>query len=179
MSRIQVGDKLFSKEIPYEQILSAIKRMASEIMRDYKESEPLFLCVLNGSFMFAADLLKEYSGACQVSFIKLASYRGTSSTEEVKTLIGLNEDINGRDVIILEDIIDTGITISQLLQDLKTYQPTSIRVATFLLKPAALRTNVNPDYIGIKIPNDFIVGYGLDYNGLGRNFKDIYKIVVE
>jgi hypoxanthine phosphoribosyltransferase len=179
MNRLQVGDKLFSKEISYEQILAAIKRMASEIMRDYGESEPLFLSVLNGSFMFAADLLKEYAGPCQISFIKLSSYRGTSSTEEVKTLIGLNEDINGRDVVILEDIIDTGITVSQLLHDLKSYQPKSIRVATLLLKPAALRTNINPDYIGLNIPNDFIVGYGLDYNGLGRNFKDIYKIVVE
>ncbi len=179
MDRIQIGDKLFSMDIPYERILSAIKRMASEIMADYGSSEPLFLCVLNGSFMFAADLLKEYSGSCQVSFIKLSSYRGTSSTEEVRTLIGLNEDIAGRDVIILEDIIDTGITIDQLLKDLQSYQPSSIRVATLLLKPAALRTDVNPNYVGIKIPNDFIVGFGLDYNGFGRNFKDIYKIVVE
>jgi hypoxanthine phosphoribosyltransferase len=179
MDRIQIGDKLFSRNISYEHILSAIERMASEIMDEYRDTEPLFLCVLNGSFMFAADLLKKYTGPCQVSFIKLSSYRGTSSTEEVKTLIGLNEDINGRDVIILEDIIDTGITISQLLNDLQSYLPKSIRVATLLLKPAALRTDVCPDYIGIEIPNDFIVGYGLDYNGLGRNYKDIYKIVVD
>lgn len=177
MDRIQVGDKQFRKDISYDRIYSAIKRMASELMNDYKQSTPLFLCVLNGSFMFVADLLKEYTGPCEVSFIKLSSYRGTKSSEEVKTLIGLNEDIKGRDIVILEDIIDTGITISQLLNDLNSYGPKSIRVATLLLKPAALSTNVQPDYIGMEIPNDFIVGFGLDYNGFGRNFKDIYKIV--
>lgn len=177
MDRIQVGDKQFRKDISYDRIYSAIKRMASELMNDYKQSTPLFLCVLNGSFMFVADLLKEYTGPCEVSFIKLSSYRGTKSSEEVKTLIGLNEDIKGRDIVILEDIIDTGITIAQLLNDLNSYGPKSIRVATLLLKPAALSTNVQPDYIGMEIPNDFIVGFGLDYNGFGRNFKDIYKIV--
>lgn len=129
--------------------------------------------------MFVGDFMKEYTTPCQLSFIKLSSYRGTSSTEEVKTLIGLQEDIKGRDVIILEDIIDTGITISQLLSDLQAYSPGSIRVVTLLLKPEALRTDVRPDYVGIEIPNDFIVGYGLDYEGYGRNSRDIFKIEEE
>jgi hypoxanthine phosphoribosyltransferase len=177
MSRINVLDKVFEKFIPYGQIKEAILKMAADISRDYEGSNPLFLCVLNGSFIFAADLLKEYEGACEISFIKLSSYRGTASTEEVETVIGLSEDISGRDVIILEDIIDTGITVSHLLEDLNKLGPRSLKVATLLLKPDAVRTNVKPDYIGLEIPNDFIVGYGLDYNGHGRNLKDIYKIV--
>lgn len=177
MDQIQIEDKIFRKEIGYDRIYGAVTRLAEEIMADYGDSKPLFLAVLNGAFMFAGDLLKEYKGACEVSFIKLSSYRGTSTTEEVKTLIGLTEDIGDRDVIILEDIIDTGITINSLLKDLQAYSPRSIRVATLLIKPDALRTEVKPDYVGIEIPNDFIVGYGLDYNGYGRNLRDIYKIV--
>lgn len=177
MDQIQILDKVFGKDIGYDRICEAVTRLSAEIMADYGHLRPLFLCVLNGSFMFAGDLLKEYSGACEVSFIKLSSYRGTSSTEEVRTLIGLSEDIKGRDVVILEDIIDTGITISQLLKDLAAYAPNSIRVATLLLKPDALRSDIRPDYVGLEIPNDFIVGYGLDYDGYGRNSRDIYKII--
>lgn len=177
MDRITVYDRIFKKDITCDRIQEAVKRIARDIMADYGQANPLFLCVLNGSFMFASDLMKEYTGSCQLSFIKLASYRGTQSTEEVKTLIGLTEDINGRDVVIVEDIIDTGITISNLLEDLQAYQPNSIRVATLLLKPAALRSDIRPDYVGLEIPNDFIVGYGLDYEGYGRNSRDIYKIV--
>ena len=170
-------DKVFEKFIPYGKIKEAIAKVADDISRDYKGSNPLFLCVLNGSFIFAADLFKEYEGPCEISFIRVSSYRGTSSTEEVKTVIGLSEDISGRDVIILEDIIDTGITVSHLLEDLNKLGPRSLKVATLLLKPDAVRTGVKPDYIGLEIPNDFIIGYGLDYNGHGRNLKDIYKIV--
>ncbi len=177
MDRVIILDKTFEKSIDFDTIREAIGKLGQSIYRDVGESVPLFLCVLNGSFMFAADLFKVYEGPCEISFIKLASYRGTSTTEEVKTIIGLNEDIKGRDVVILEDIIDTGITISHLVKDLKAYAPKSIRVATLLLKPDALRSPVNPDYVGLEIPNDFIVGYGLDYNGFGRNLKDIYKIV--
>lgn len=177
MGIIRIQDKEFKKEIPYERISEAIKRVSESIHQDYADRSPLFLCVLNGSFMFAADLFKFYGGHCEISFIKLSSYTGTKSTEEVKTVIGLNEDITGKDVIILEDIIDSGLTVSHLVKDLGKYNPQSIRVATLLLKPDAVRTGIKPDYVGLEIPNDFIVGFGLDYNGFGRNFKDIYKIV--
>ncbi len=177
MNRIKILDKEFDKNIPFERIHEAIVRMARAMHADHKDNDPLFLCVLNGCFMLAGDFFKEYPGACEISFIKLSSYSGTSTTGEVKSLIGLNEDIAGRVVIILEDIIDSGITVSHLVKDLSSYNPKSIQVATLLLKPAALRTDVKPDYVGMEIPNDFIVGYGLDYNGYGRNYKDIYKIV--
>lgn len=177
MSQVTIQGKVFEKFIGNDLITQAIEKIAQDISRDFSHSSPLFLCVLNGSFIFAADLFKTYQGPCQISFIKLSSYQGTNSSLEVKTVIGLNEDITDREVIILEDIIDTGITVSHLVEDLKTYKPRGIRVATLLLKPAAVRTDIKPDYVGIEIPNDFIIGYGLDYNGFGRNLKDIYKIV--
>jgi hypoxanthine phosphoribosyltransferase len=177
MDRVKILDKTFEISIGYERIHAAVEKLGKAIYADAGETVPLFLCVLNGSFMFAGDLFKVYAGPCEISFIKLASYRGTTTTEEVMTVIGLNEDIQGRDVIILEDIIDTGITISHLVADLKAYAPKSIKIATLLLKPDALRSEIVPDYVGMEIPNDFIVGYGLDYNGFGRNLKDIYKIV--
>lgn len=177
MDRIKILDKEFEKNIPFEHIHKAIVSMADAIYADHKDSDPLFLCVLNGCFMLAGDLFKEYKGACQISFIKLSSYSGTTTTGEVKSVIGLNENIRDRCVIILEDIIDSGITVSHLLGDLAAYEPKSLQVATLLLKPEAVSENVKPDYVGIEIPNDFIVGYGLDYDGYGRNLKDIYKIV--
>ncbi len=177
MGHIKILDKEFAKNISYEQILQVIEKMAMDIATDYRDSKPLFLCVLNGAFIFAADLLKHYQEDCEISFIRLSSYTGTQTTGEVKTVIGLNDEIKGRDVIILEDIVDSGITISHLVKDLFTYAPKSVRVATLLLKPDAVQKDVKPDYVGMEIPNDFIVGYGLDYNGYGRNYKDIYKIV--
>ncbi len=176
MARIRILDKEFDKNIPYERIEAAVRDMSARIYDDYQGRQPLFLCVLNGAFMFAADLFKHYPDPCEISFIKLSSYRDTQSTGEVKTLIGLDKDIGGREVIILEDIVDTGITVAHLVEDLTRYQPASIRLATLLLKPDAVQTDVKPDYVGLEIPNDFIVGYGLDYNGFGRNYKDIYKI---
>jgi hypoxanthine phosphoribosyltransferase len=177
MDRIKIFDKEFERNIPYERIHEAVVSMADAIYADHKDSDPLFLCVLNGCFMLAGDLFKEYKGACQISFIKLSSYSGTTTTGEVKSVIGLNEDIRDRHVIILEDIIDSGITVSHLVKDLAAYAPKSLQVATLLLKPDAVREDVKPDYVGMDIPNDFIVGYGLDYDGYGRNLKDIYKIV--
>ncbi len=177
MERVNILDKEFARNISHEQILKVVKEMAVQISADYRNTTPLFLCVLNGAFIFAADLLKHYQGDCEISFIRLSSYTGTQTTGEVKTLIGLNDDIKGRDVLILEDIVDSGITISHLVNDLSTYLPKSVRVATLLLKPDAVQKDVKPDYVGMEIPNDFIVGYGLDYNGYGRNYKDIYKIV--
>ncbi len=176
MGKIRILDKEFEKNIPFERIQEVIETMASKIHEDYKNSRPLFLCVLNGAFMFAADLFKHYPGHCEISFIKLSSYAGTQTSGEVKTLIGLDKEIEGRDVIILEDIVDTGITISHLANDLSACKPESVRIATLLLKPESLRKEIRLDYVGMEIPNDFIVGYGLDYNGFGRNFRDIYKI---
>ncbi len=175
--KIKVKDKFFTKYIDAVDIHKAVRKISEQIYAEFKDEIPLFLCVLNGSFMFSADFMKEYDGVCEISFIKLSSYKGTQSTEEVKTLIGLTEEIKGRTVIILEDIIDSGITVNHLLEDLNKYEPAHLKVATLLLKPEALRTDVKPDYIGIEIPKDFIVGYGLDYDGFGRNLSDIYKII--
>lgn len=177
MNRVTLQDKTFEISIPYEKILEAIEVLARRINADFAGKEPLFLVILNGSFMFSADLLKKISLNCHVSFVKLSSYEGTQTTQLVKKLIGLNEEIRNRSVIILEDIIDTGITMERLMEEITAFAPDDIKIATLLFKPAALIKKINIDYVGIEIPNDFIVGYGLDYNGLGRNLKDIYKIV--
>ncbi|MFW5759319.1 MAG: hypoxanthine phosphoribosyltransferase [Bacteroidota bacterium] len=174
---ILVKDLYFKKYIEHEVIQESIKRIANDIYARHKGQNPIFLVILNGSFMFSSDLLKYYQGVCEISFIRLSSYSGTKSTEEIKTLIGLTENIGNREVVILEDIIDSGITIKHLLNDLQQYNPKSIEVATLLLKPEALKTDIKPDYVGLKIPRDFIVGFGLDYDGFGRNLKDIYKVV--
>ena len=145
--------------------------------RDLVGKNPLFLVVLNGSFMFASDLLKLINVPCEISFIKLSSYSGTQTTSEVKQIIGLTESIKNRNVVIIEDIIDTGITIEHIIEQLKTHETESIRIATCLYKPAAFIKQFSIDYTGIEIPNDFIVGYGLDYNGYARNYPDIYRII--
>lgn len=173
---IKVNDLYFKKYIDHQKILDTVERLAAQIHDQYKGDVPVFISILNGAFMFSADLLKYYMGVCQITFLKLSSYTGTSTRGEVDTLIGLNDDIKNRHVVILEDIIDSGITVKYLLSDLTRYQPKSLKVATLLLKPEALQTEVKPDFIGLEIPKDFIVGYGLDYNGYGRNLKDIYKI---
>jgi hypoxanthine phosphoribosyltransferase len=174
--RIKVKDKHFVKYIDSHKIQQAVRELSDKIYDDFANQVPLFLCILNGAFIFSADLMKAYKGVCEISFIRLSSYKGTQTTEEVKTLIGLTDDIKGRSVIILEDIIDSGITVKHLLEDLKQYEPAHLKVASLLLKPDALRTDIKPDYIGMEIPTDFIVGYGLDYDGYGRNLTDIYKI---
>jgi len=175
-NRIFVKDKYFVKYIDASIIQKIIGNIAHSIYADHKDHKPLFLSVLNGSFMFTSDLLKVYPGICELDFIRLTSYKGTKTTGEVKTLIGLTHDIRGRHVVILEDIIDSGITIKHLLTDLAGYEPASLKVASLLLKPEALRTDIKPDYVGLELPKDFIVGYGLDYDGLGRNLPDIFKI---
>ncbi len=177
MDKIIVHDKEFALSIPSSQIQEAVKRLAADINKDMEGLTPIFLGILNGSFMFTADLLKNISVNCQVSFVKYSSYMGTSSTGKVKELIGLNEDVKGRPVIILDDIVDTGTTLEALVKELELLDPGMIRIAALLLKPEAFTGNIRLDYVGIRIPNDFIVGYGLDYNGFGRNFRDIYKIV--
>lgn len=177
MKNVTILDKEFELFIPYEKIRSIIEEMAEQMNKDFKDKNPLFICILNGSFMFAAEIFKRISLLdAEISFIKLASYSGTNTTGSVKELIGLNEDLTGRTVVVLEDIVDSGITIDKTIEQIKTKNPLEIKIATLLLKPDALRVQVPLDYIGIEIPNDFIVGYGLDYNGRGRNLIDIYKV---
>lgn len=177
METIQIKDKKFKIFIPEEQILREVERVADEINRDLAGEEPLFISVLNGSFMFASDLMKNIKIPSEISFIKLSSYSGTSSTGVVKELVGLSNSIEGRSVVVVEDIVDTGHTMKRLLEILKEKNPKKISIATLLLKPDKLEVPLNIDYVSIKIPNNFIVGYGLDYDGYGRNYRDIYTVV--
>lgn len=178
MKQVNIHDKTFELYIPYEKIRSVIEVMAEKMNTDFAEKDPLFVCILNGSFMFAAELFKRIDlMKAQITFVKLASYHGDKTSGEVKQLIGFNENVAGRTVVVLEDIVDTGITLDNILEQLKLLKPAEIKVATLLLKPDALKKEVQLDYIGLEIPNDFIVGYGLDYNGLGRNLIDIYTVV--
>ena len=177
MHTITVKDKIFSPSITAAEIDNAISKIAVSMNKDLAGKNPLFLIVLNGAFMFAADLVKKLNFPCELSFIKLASYSGTSSSEKVRELIGLNEDLSGRTVVVIEDIIDTGITLGDLMETVKSKNAVEVKLAALLFKPKAFRKSYPIDYIGIEIPNDFIVGYGLDYDGYGRNYPDIYKIV--
>ena len=176
MKRVQVKDKAFKIFIESEKILEAVSKVAESINKDYKGKNPLFIVVLNGAFMFASDLFKKLNLDCEVSFVKLSSYQGTKSTEIVRELIGLDEDIEGRDIVLVEDIIDTGITMEKTLNQLHHLNPASIKIATLLYKPNAFVKDFPIDYIGIEIPNDFIIGYGLDYDGYARNLADIYTL---
>lgn len=174
---ITLHDKQFSIFIEEKKILSAIETIAKKINDSYKDNNPLLIPVLNGAFMFAADLAKFLTINCEFSFIKASSYSGTSSNGTLQEKIGLSENINGRHVIIIEDIIDTGNTLARLVPELELQLPASLKLCALLHKPEAMKADLKVDYIGIEIPNDFIVGYGLDYDGLGRNLRDIYKIV--
>ena len=178
MSRIKLHDKEFEIFIPYKRINETVKKMANQISTDLKGEDVLFICILNGSFMFTAELFKEIElEQPEVTFLKLSSYDGTNTTGQVKKLIGLNEPILGRTLVVLEDIIDTGITIVEVMEILKEHHPKDVKIATFLLKPEKFGNKIPIDYVGMEIGNDFIVGFGLDYNQKGRNLKDIYKIV--
>lgn len=177
MNTIQIKDKQFKTFISEASILKEVTRVASEINADLAGDNPLFISVLNGSFMFTADLMKRLTIPCEISFVKLASYEGTSSTGKVKELVGLNENITGRTVVIVEDIVDTGLTMQRLIETLRAQHPKEIRIATLLLKPDKLKVDLDIRYVAMRIPNDFIVGYGLDYEGLGRNYRDIYSVV--
>jgi len=173
---LKILDKEFQIFIKEEEIKSRILEIANQINQDYAEKEPVFIAVLNGAFIFAADLMKEISISAQISFIKVASYYHTSSTGEVKKLIGLQENITQRNVIIIEDIVDTGITMTKIKQEVMMAEPSSLEIATLLLKPDALKEDMYLKYVGFEIPNEFVVGYGLDYNGYGRNLKSLYQI---
>lgn len=179
MNIIQIKDKKFSLSIPESEILAAVRHVAEDINRDIADKNPLFICVLNGAFMFAGDLMKTINFPCEITFIKLSSYDGLYSSGAVKEIIGLNESVVGRNVVVVEDIVDTGITMERILSSLRAKGANEIRVATFLQKPDALQRDITVDYVAMKIPNDFIVGYGLDYDGYGRNLKDIYTVVSE
>jgi len=174
MDVVRVNDLDFRPYISDRDIQNRIRQIAAQINHDLKNTEPLFIGILNGSFMFAADLMKEVHIKSEITFVKLSSYNGTMSTKEVKTRIGLDKSVKGRTVVIVEDIIDSGATMREMLDMLKKDDPERIIIAALLVKPDALQYDINVDYIGFKVPNDFLVGYGLDYDGLGRNLKDIY-----
>jgi len=177
MKRIKLLDREFEISIPFAEIDKSLEVIAKKMNEELADKNPLMICILNGSFMFAADLMKKLNFPCEISFVKLSSYQGTSTTGTVKELIGLNENIEGRTVVILEDIIDTGVTIKKIQDQLLGYQPAELKIASMLFKPEACKVDIKIDYTGMNIPNDFIVGYGLDYDGYGRNLPDIYTVV--
>ncbi len=174
--RIMVNDKFFRLYLGREEIDEIVARLASDIDSDYTGKVPLMLGILNGAFIFASDLVRKMKIPCEISFVKYASYKGMESGGSINSLIGLNETIRGREVIIVEDIVDTGRTMAKLLGDLKLYEPASVRIACFCFKTEAFTENFTIDYCGLEIPDLFVVGYGLDYDGSGRNFPDIYQL---
>lgn len=176
MQKVQVKDKNFEIFISEKQIAEKVQTIAHQISRDFEGQKPLLIAVLNGSFIFAADLIRNIDIPCEISFIRVSSYTGTTSTGCIKEVIGLKEDIENRPVIIVEDIIDSGLTMKELLSSLTAKHPAEIRIATLLVKPGNLKADFHIDYRCFDIPNDFIVGYGLDYDGEGRNLRDIYTI---
>ncbi len=173
---IKVHDKIFTPYISTQQLQEQILRVATELSKDYEGKTPLFIAILNGSFMFASDLFKELTIEAEICFIKLASYKGTKSTGNVITSIGLDEPLNGRHVVIIEDIIDTGKTLSNFLPQLHNQQPASLKIAALLHKPEATVYPIKIDYLGFTVPDKFLLGFGLDYDGLGRNLKEIYRL---
>ena len=177
MATIRVHDKDFTEFLSAIQIQERVSALAAQINTDYAGKQPFFLAILNGSFMFASDLFKQINLEAEISFIKIASYQGMRSTGQVVTSIGMEQDLHGRDLIIVEDIVDTGKTLHHFLPSLQQQQPGSIRIATFLHKPEATLFKVPLDYIGFSIPNKFVVGYGLDYDGRGRNYGALYQVL--
>ncbi len=177
--RIKILDKEFELSIPSSTIQEAVNKIANQLNNDLKniKKEIVFIGILNGSFMFASDLFKQIELPCKITFLKLASYQGTSSTGVVKSLIGINENLRDKIVIVIEDIVDTGETLDTIICQLKGFEPADIRIATFLFKPQAYKKQIPLNYVGIEVPNNFIIGYGLDYDGYGRNLPEIYTLV--
>ena len=173
---VQVLDKQFELFIPFSEIQSRLVGMGSELNREYATLNPVFVPVLNGSFMFASDLIREICIPCEVSFVKTASYEGISSSGKVRELIGIDSQLKGRHLVLLEDIVDTGKTLAALLDTLRNLEPASIRIASLFLKPDAFKEKFEIDFCGFSIPDRFIIGYGLDYNGYGRNYRDVYSL---
>lgn len=176
MESVIINDKRFEVNIPAAKIDQRIKELGAKLNEDLKNTRPIFVSVLNGSFMFAADLFREIKMEAEITFIRVSSYSGTESTGTVKSVVGIKENLEGRTVVIVEDIVDTGDTAIYLIDELKKQNPEKVLFASLLLKPDALRHPIKIDYVGFEVPNDFLVGYGLDYDGLGRNLKDIYKL---
>ena len=179
MSIVKIKDKVFKTSIPEEKILEKIKIVADRINEDMKDKDPLFIAVLNGAFIFAADLMRMITIPCQISFVKLASYQGTTSTGKITEVLGINEDLNNRHIIIIEDIVDTGLTMKRMIETLGTRHPASVEICALLVKPEKLQVDLDIKYAVMSIPNQFIVGYGLDYDQEGRGLRDIYTIVDE
>jgi len=177
MPTIRIHDKEFEVYLSEAVILERVKAMADAINNDYRSKRPLFIAILNGSFMFASDLFKYLTIDTEISFIKLASYKGMKSTGNVITSIGLDVDLHNKDIIILEDIVDTGRTLYNFLPKLKDHHPTSLKIAVLLHKPEATKFPLEIDYLGFSIPDKFVIGYGLDYDGVGRNLREIYQVV--
>lgn len=173
---MKIKDKTFEIFISENKINQRVKELAFQISKNYQGQELIILPILNGAFLFASDLIKEITIPCQLSFVKVASYEGTSSCGEVKSLIGLNKDLKDMNVLIIDDIVDTGLTMSSVVAQVQALKPSSIEIATLLLKPEALQKQLELKYVGFTIPNNFVVGYGLDYDGYGRNLKDIYQV---
>jgi len=179
MKRVKVIDKTFEASMPEAKIKERVKELAQQMSRDLAGKNPLLLPVLNGAFIFAADLMREMTIPCEVSFVKLASYEGTTSTGKVHEVLGINEDLSGRTVVIVEDIVESGGTMQRMIESLGTRNPDSVLICSLFYKPERLKANIKLDYVAFEIPNDFIVGYGLDYDQQGRGLKDIYTLVEE
>lgn len=176
MSVVKIQDKLFETSISEAEIKQRVKAVAEQINRDMSGKNPLLLAVLNGAFIFAADLMREITIPCEISFVKLASYQGVTSSGTVKEVIGINENLSGRTVIIVEDIVESGLTMKRMIESIGTRNPASVHICTLLLKPDRLKVPLTIDYVAFRIPNDFILGYGLDYDQQGRQLKDIYTL---
>ena len=179
MSIVKIKDKSFRVSIPEAEIKNRVKLLAQQMSKDLEGKNPLFLAVLNGSFVFAADLMREMTIPCEISFVKLASYQGTTSTGKIKEVIGINEDLSGRTVVIVEDIVESGQTMKRMIESLGTRNPASVQICTLFFKPEKLKEDLTLDYVAFRIPDDFIVGYGLDYDQQGRGLKDVYTIISE
>lgn len=176
MKSIKIKDKEFVPMISEAEIKERVKAVAQQISKDMEGKNPLLLAVLNGSFVFAADLMREITIPCEISFVKLASYQGTTSTGMVKEVIGINEDLSGRTIVIVEDIVESGLTMKRMIESIGTRNPESVNICTLLLKPDCLKTDLDIKYVAFSIPNDFIIGYGLDYDQQARGLKDIYVL---
>ena len=179
VKEVQIHDKHFSLFISEEEIFAEVKKMAKQLESDYQGKDILLIAILNGAFMFASDIIKSIKRDAEITFVKVSSYKGTQTTGRVDELIGLNNQMENRHVIVIEDIVDTGITIDKVISLIKANDPASVEVCTLLFKPSAFGGKQKPKYIGFEIPNKFVVGYGLDYNELGRNLKELYQLKEE
>ena len=177
MSIIKINDRSFRVSLPESEIKERVRQLAQQMSKDLEGKNPLFLSVLNGAFIFAADLMREMTIPCEVSFVKLASYQGTTSTGKVQEVIGINENLSGRTVVIVEDIVESGQTMKRMIESIGTRNPASVQICALFFKPEKLKVDLTLDYVAFRIPDDFIVGYGLDYDQQGRGLKDVYTIV--